>query len=126
MNIGLVGGGKGGLALLDRLLDWPAATVAVVVDPCPDAPALGKAKALGIPTAAHPLDVFAYPVSLVLEVTGQSAVLHDLRRAKPSGVEVIGAGNARFYWDLLCEQIKSTLIFSLFHAAIRRFFSPFV
>lgn len=104
VGIGLVGGGKGGSALLDLVLDWPAGKVAVVVDPRPEAPALGKAKALGIPTAAHHLEVFAYPVNLVLETTGQPAILNDLLRAKPAGVEVMGAGSLRFVWDLLTER----------------------
>jgi len=101
VRIGLVGGGKGGSALLDLLLDWPGATVVIVVDPLPDALGVQKAQALGIPTATHHLEVFAYAVDLVLEVTGQPAVLDDLLRAKPPGVEVIGAGSLRFFWDLL-------------------------
>ncbi|MBI4560809.1 MAG: hypothetical protein HY724_02100, partial [Candidatus Rokubacteria bacterium] len=75
IRIGLVGGGTGGSALLDVLLDWPAVNVAVVVDPRAEAPGLGKAKGLGIPPASHHLEVFAYPVDLVLEVTGQPPVL---------------------------------------------------
>ena len=104
VRIGLVGGGKGGSALLDLLLAWPDAEVAVVIDPRPDAPALEKAKALGIPTAGDHVDVYAYPVDLILEVTGQRAVLEDLLRAKPSGAEVIGAESLRFFWHLLQER----------------------
>ncbi|MBI4608847.1 MAG: GAF domain-containing protein [Candidatus Rokubacteria bacterium] len=108
VRIGLVGAGKGGSALLDLLLDWPVAKVAVVIDPRPDAPALGRARFLRIPTAAHHLEVFAYPVDLVLEVTGRPAVLEDLLRAKPPGIEVIGAGSLRFFWDLLQDRVKAT------------------
>ncbi len=108
VRIGLVGGGKGGSNLLDLLLDWPAAKVVVVVDRRPDAPALAKAQALGIPTVADHLEVFAYPVDLVLEVTGQPAVLDDLLRTKPPGVEVIGAGSLRFFWNLLQDKITTT------------------
>jgi PAS domain S-box-containing protein len=108
ISVGLVGGGKGGAALLDLLLDWPAARVAVVADLRTDAPALGKARALGIPTAARHLDVFAYPVTLILEATGDPRVLEDLLRAKPVGVEVIGAGSLRFFWDLLEDRARPT------------------
>lgn len=108
VTIGLVGGGRGGSVLLDLLLDWPGAQVAVVVDPRPDAPALVKAKALGIPTAAFHLEAFRYPVDLVLEVTGVPSVLEDLLRAKPMGVEVIGAGGLRFFWDLLQEKVEAS------------------
>lgn len=107
LRIGLVGGGKGGAALLDLILAWPAGEVTVVVDPRPDAPALERAKAHGLPTASHHLDVFAHPVDLVLEVTGRPAVLNDLLRAKPPSVEVIGAGSLRFFWDLLHDTITA-------------------
>ncbi|MBI4241178.1 MAG: GAF domain-containing protein [Candidatus Rokubacteria bacterium] len=106
VSIGLVGAGKGGSALLDLVIEWPGAKVAVVVDPRPDAPALCRARSLGIPTATHHLEVFAYPVDLVLEVTGQPAVLDDLLRAKPPNVQVIGAAGLRFFWDLLQDRVE--------------------
>ena len=81
--------------------------VVVVVDPRQDAPALERARVLGIPTAAHHLDVFAHPVNVVLEVTGQPAVLEELLEARPSGVEVIGGGSLRFFWTLLQGQVKA-------------------
>ena len=107
-RIGLVGGGKGGLALLDLLLDWPEGQVVVVIDPEPEAPAMKKARALGLPTASHHLQVFAFAVDLVFEVTGQGAVLDDLLRAKRPGVEVIGAGGLRFFWNLLQDKVSAT------------------
>ncbi len=108
VSIGLVGGGKGGSALFDLLLEWVPGKVAVIVDPRPDAPALSKARALGIPTAEHHREIFAYPVDLVLEATGQPAVLDDLVRTKPPGVEVIGSGSLRFFWDLLQDKVTAT------------------
>ncbi len=108
VRIGLVGGGNGGAALLDLLLDWPQAQVAVVVDPRPEAPALGKAKAIGIPTTADHLAVFTYPVDVVFEVTGQAAVLDDLLRARPAEVEIIGAERFRFFRSLLQGQVDAT------------------
>jgi PAS domain S-box-containing protein len=107
VTIGVVGGGQGGSALLDLLLDWPAARVAVVIDSREDAPALTHARALGIPTTAHHLEVFSHPVNLVLEVTGRPEVLNDLLRTRPPGVEVIGAGSLRFFWDLLQDRRES-------------------
>ncbi|MBI4592571.1 MAG: GAF domain-containing protein, partial [Candidatus Rokubacteria bacterium] len=107
LRIGLVGGGRGGLALLDLLLDWPEAEVTIVIDPRPEAPALVKATALGIATAADHLKVFDHAVDLVLEVTGRPAVLTGLLGAKPGHVEVIGAGSLRFFWNLLQDRVKA-------------------
>lgn len=108
VRVALVGAGRGGSALLDLLLDWPAGRVVVIADRRPDAPGVLKAKALGIPTVTRHGDVFAHGVNLVLEVTGRQAVLDDLLRAKPPGVEVIGAGGVRFFWDLLEQKANTT------------------
>src|SRR5574337_223902 len=108
VSIGLVGGGQGGAALLDLLLEWVPGRVAVVVDPRPDAPALSKARTLGIPAGEHQREVFAYPVDLVLEATEEPAVLDDLVRTKPPGVEVIGSGSLRFFRDLLKDKVTAT------------------
>src|SRR5262245_16730354 len=101
VRVGLVGAGRGGSALFDLLVEWPDTTVTVVVDPRPDAPAVVKARARGIPTAAAHGDAFAYPVDLLFEVTGEPGVLDDLIHRKPPGVEVIGAGGLRFFWNVL-------------------------
>jgi PAS domain S-box-containing protein len=101
MRVGLVGAGWGGSALFDLLVTWPDTELCVVVDARPDAPALVKARTRGIPTATSHLDVFRYPVDLLFELTGQAGVLDDLMRLKPAGVEVIGAGGLRFFWDVL-------------------------
>ncbi|PYM72780.1 MAG: hypothetical protein DME10_11755 [Candidatus Rokuibacteriota bacterium] len=107
LAIGVVGGGQGGSALLDLLLDWPAARVVVVIDSREDAPALTHARVLGIPTSAHHLEVFSHSVDLVLEVTGCPEVLNDLLQTRPPGVEIIGAGSLRFFWDLLQDRRES-------------------
>jgi len=106
-RIGLVGGGKGGAALLDLLLDWPEAHVGVVVDPRPDAPARLRAETLDIPTARHHLDVFKFPVDVVLEATGRPAVLDELLRARPAHVDVVGADSLRFFWALLQSHVRT-------------------
>jgi signal transduction histidine kinase len=105
-RVGLVGAGRGGSALLDLLSSWPEASVTVVIDRRQDAPGLEKARALGIPTASRDADVFGFPVDLVLEVTGDRAVLDNLLRTTPAGVEVIGAGGLRLFWDLLQDAVR--------------------
>jgi PAS domain S-box-containing protein len=86
------------------VLDWPHARVLVVADPRPEAPALATARACGIPTVTHHLAVFDYPVTFVFEVTGRPAVLEDLVRAKPAGVEVVSAESLRLFWHLLQDR----------------------
>ena len=109
VRIGLVAGGPDGLALLQLLLGWAAAKIVIVVDPLPDDLVLQYAKSLGIPAAARHLEVFSHlPVDLVIESTGQAAILDELLRARPPGVEVVGAGSLPFL-RLLLRDLTQTL-----------------
>ena len=92
VRIGLIAGGPDGVALLQLLLGWPSARVVVAVDPLPDALVLQQAKSRGIPAATRHLEVFGHlPVDLVIESTGQAAILDEFLRTRPPGIEVIGA-----------------------------------
>jgi GAF domain-containing protein/CheY-like chemotaxis protein len=109
VRIGLVAGGPDGLALLRLLLGWAAAKIVIVVDPLPDALVLQHAKSLVIPAAARPLEVFRQlPVDLVIESTGRAAILDELLRARPPGVEILGARNLPFL-RLLLGALAETL-----------------
>jgi signal transduction histidine kinase/CheY-like chemotaxis protein len=102
VRIGLIAGGQDGVALLRLLLRWPAANVVVVVDPLSDALVLQQAKSRGIPAATRHLEVFGHlPVDLVIESTGQPAILDEFLRTRPPGVEVIGPRSLPFLRTLL-------------------------
>jgi GAF domain-containing protein/CheY-like chemotaxis protein len=102
VRIGLIAGGPEGLALLQLLLGWTSAKVVVVVDPTGDALVLQQAKSRGIPAATRHLEVFGHlPVDVVIESTGQAAILDELLHARPPGVDVIGAGSLPFLRPLL-------------------------
>ena len=108
VRIGLIAGGPDGVALLQLLLGWPAARVVVAVDPLPDALVLQQAKSRGIPAATRHLEVFGHlPVDVVIESTGQPAILDELLRKRPPGTEVIGARNLPFIRALLRDLAES-------------------
>src|SRR2546430_2070427 len=71
--------------------------------PPPETPAPSRVPWEGL----YHREVFSHPVTLVLEVTGRPEVLNDLLRTRPPGVEVIGAGSLRFFWDLLQDRRES-------------------
>ena len=97
VRIGLIAGGPDGVTLLNLLLGWPSATVVAVVDPLPGALALQQARSRGIPAATRPLEVLGHlPVDLVIESTGQPAILDEFLRARPPGLEVIHAKSLPF------------------------------
>ena len=108
VRIGLIAGGPDGVALLRLLLGWPSARVVVAVDPLPDALVLQEAKSRGIPAATRHLEVFGHlPVDLVIESTGQAAILDEFLRARPSGIEVIGPRSLPFLRVLLRDLTES-------------------
>ena len=108
VRIGLIAGGPDGVALLQLLLGWPSARVVVAVDPLPDALVLQQAKSRGIPAATRHLEVFGHlPVDLVIESTGQAAILDEFLRARPPGIEVIGARSLPFLRALLRDLTES-------------------
>src|SRR5262245_25551799 len=108
VRIGLIAGGSDGLALFQLLLASPAATIVAVVDPTPDGAVLRAARSAGLPATTRPLDVFQYlPVDLVIESTGQAPILKELRRAGPSGVDIIGPRGLRLLRLLLHDLTES-------------------
>ncbi len=108
IRIGLIAGGPDGVALLQLLLGWPAARVVVAVDPLPGALVLQQAKARGVPAGTRHLEVFGHlPVDLVIESTGQTAILDEFLRTRPPGIEVIGARSLPFLRTLLRDLTES-------------------
>ena len=108
VRIGLIAGGPDGVALLQLLLGWPSARVVVVVDPLPDALVLQQAKSRGIPAATRHLEVFGHlPVDLVIESTGQAAILDEFVRTRAPGIEVIGPQSLPFLRVLLRDLTES-------------------
>ncbi|NLZ38520.1 MAG: hypothetical protein GX893_02790 [Firmicutes bacterium] len=96
MKIGIVGGGHGGLAVLTLLLTIPEAEVMWVSDVKHDAPALVKAREVGITTCD---DFIPYlqdsNLEMVIEVTGSDAVKEQIFAHKKEGVAVIEASAAK-------------------------------
>ena len=101
VRIGLVGAGRGGTALLQLFATAPTLRVVAVADPDPKAPGLALAQARGIPVTDSHLRIFEYGPEIVIEVTGRAEVLEELARAKPAGVELVGAQSARLFWEFI-------------------------
>ena len=73
MNIGIVGGGRGGLAVLTLLLTIPEVNI-LWFDVQDDAPAFPKAEAAGIRIVKDLFPSCRIGFDLVIEVTGVAAV----------------------------------------------------
>lgn len=96
MNIGIIGGGHGGQSVLDLLMTIDGMRVRWVADVQSDAPALVKAKGLGIAAISDFVPKLKDPqLDMVIEVTGVGKVRQLVRENMKEHLTVMDAGAAR-------------------------------
>jgi transcriptional regulator with GAF, ATPase, and Fis domain len=104
----IVGGGKGGRALLEMFTGDPTVTILGVADVNPWAPGLELARRLNLPVTTDLAELISNPkVDLIIDVTGSPEVGQAIQRLKPARTEVMGGASAKFMWDLLAERKRS-------------------
>ncbi len=101
----IIGGGKGGEALLDLFSKCDFIKIIAVIDVDDNAPGIIKAKERGIVTGKD-FGNFIHNEELdtVFNVTGLDFVQKQLLRSKPSHVEIVGGDSAKILWDLIESQ----------------------
>lgn len=88
-NILIVGGGTGGLAMLNLFKDIPQMALIGVVDLKPDAPAVVEAKIQKIPVYTDVVQALRLPgLNIVFDVTGSSKVQEIILANLPRGVSL--------------------------------------
>jgi transcriptional regulator with PAS, ATPase and Fis domain len=102
----IIGGGRGGAALIDILHKDPQVTIVGIADINPNAPALDIARRLNIQTTTDYRKLLTSEVDLIVDVTGTPTV-HEQLEADPRKIEVMGRLSAMFMWQLVQERIKS-------------------
>lgn len=76
--------------------------LAGVADVNPRAPGLERARAAGVFTTSDFRDLLTIPgLDLLIELTGDDAVLRDIERQKPPQVGMLDHGAARLFYDLI-------------------------
>ena len=104
IRVGIVGGGRGGSALLDVLLHTPAAQVVALCDVDPDAAAMGRARDHGIPTHGDIAELIeGHPLDWLLNVSHASITQRHLVSRTLEGVTVIDGATAELIWRVLLE-----------------------
>ncbi|MGB2601746.1 MAG: PAS domain S-box protein, partial [Candidatus Omnitrophota bacterium] len=104
----IVGGGKGGDALINVFCKSKGIDIIGVIDK--DSAALGikKAKALNIPVADdYEKFIKGGKVDEIFNVTGSEKVQDDLDSKAPHGVDVISGHSAKLIWELIREHIEA-------------------
>ncbi len=106
-NIVIVGAGRGGMALLKLLKDDPTTKILGIVDVNPEAPGIILAKSIGIRVAKNPaifLEDKKMKIDVLIEVTGDKDMMHELRALKSKETRMIGGIAAKYIWALIEAQ----------------------
>jgi len=102
IQIVILGGGKAGLALLDLLRHVPEVEIVGITDKDPAAPALRRARELGIPVVDDTLSLIAREgTHLIMDVTGDPGMERVLAQHKSSGAEALGGAAAKLLWNVV-------------------------
>lgn len=115
IKVAIVGAGRGGTALLEALHQIETIEIIGMADRDPEAPGLRRAQGLNIPTY-HRIDdlIEHHELSLVMDVTGDPAVMPLLREHLPAEADIISGQASRLLWTLV--QHESALQTELLHA----------
>ncbi len=107
LKVLILGGGKGGSALLDLFIHIPNVELVGLVDKDPSAPAIRRATDLNIPVCDQALDLLAKTSPhLIIDVTGNPAMAQLVQAHKPSGAEVLGGMAARLLWNIVQHEAQ--------------------
>jgi len=103
-NVLIIGGGKGGDALLELLINDTSTNIIGFVDLNPDAIGIDNAKKYNIPIAKHPkkfLNSSEYHIDVIIDVTGNQKMYESLKKSTPADTMIISGKAAKFVWDLI-------------------------
>ncbi len=98
----ILGGGKGGTALLNLLGHLPAVEILGIADKNPAAPALSLARALGITVVDDVVHLIAKTeTNLIVDVTGDPTIKAIITAHKSLGTEVLGGAASKLLWNIV-------------------------
>ena len=104
IRVGIVGGGRGGSALLDVLLHTPAAEVVAICDLDPKAAAMRRARDHDIPTYDKIENLIEnHPLDWLLNVSHASITQRHLLSRTLNQVTVVDGATAELIWRVLTE-----------------------
>jgi len=107
IQVVIVGGGKGGTALLNVLHGNPHVKITGVADQNRKAPGIQIAKEFGIYTTTRFEQLFNHhKPNLIIDVTGDASVRSALKRYAHAGVEIIGGLSAQLMWKIIDDRIR--------------------
>ena len=104
VNIGIIGSGKGGTALLQVLKDIPQANIVGICDINPEAPAVLIARDIGIDTYADSGQlILEQSIDWLINVTHKSITQRHILSRELGDITVIDGHIAELIWHLLLD-----------------------
>jgi two-component system, NtrC family, sensor kinase len=114
-KVAILGGGRGGTALLDLLHLIPSIEIVGISDRDPAAPGLLRARNLDIAVTDRIEDLVGnHGVNLIMDVTGDPAMEQFIQLHKQPDTQVLSGSAARLLWELVSHE--ANLQAELFHA----------
>ncbi len=126
IRVVILGGGKGGTALLNLFFHLPHIHIVGIADSNPFAPGLLKAKHFNIPVSNNCLWLISQKdVDLIVDVTGNPEVSQLLYQRRNPATEILDGATAKLLWDIIGheKQMEANLIQSEKLASIGTFVS---
>lgn len=107
IRIAILGGGKGGSALLSLFSHLPGIEIVGITDKDPNAPALKRANELRIPVVHDAISLIASEgTNLIVDVTGDPHMQQLIAEHKGPGAEVLGGAAARLLWNVVQHEAE--------------------
>ncbi|QGQ47155.1 sigma-54 interaction domain-containing protein [Metabacillus sediminilitoris] len=100
----IVGAGKGGTALLRRIIEKSILEVVAIVDLNNDAPGMKLARKLGVATRTEWTSVIKNNLNIIIDATGNDKVIEQLEKQKAPEVMMIPSTVAHIIFELIEEK----------------------
>ena len=108
-HVAIIGAGRGGTALMEIFATDPLVQIVGVAEISSKAPGLALAKRLNIPVMRDYRKLLDLErVNLIIDVSGNADVWHELQDFHRMGVTIIGGASAKFMWELIEARIRAT------------------
>jgi two-component system, NarL family, sensor histidine kinase DegS len=108
-RVAIIGGGKGGKALMEIFAQDPLARIIGLAESKPRTSGTKLAKQFGVPVTKDYRDLLRLKdVDLIIDVTGNPEVELALLKVRRTNLAVIGGASAKFMWQLIEARIRAT------------------
>ncbi len=108
-RVAILGGGRGGRALLEIFAQDPLARIVGLGETKPRTLGTKLARKLGVPVTQDYREILNMKeVDLIIDVTGSPEVERALQKIRKPSVAIIGGASAKFMWQLIDARIRAT------------------